>query len=77
MREVYAITCQLKSGATFAWSGKDGTFALVPLRNGVFIGAFFWDSHDAAEGRLLDQMKLAPSLSKLGPFKIEQMWGQK
>jgi hypothetical protein len=75
MKEVYAIICTLPSGKKYAWSGVKGEFALVPLSaDGSFKGAFYWETEDKAEEHLLAQMKVAPKLRKLGPFKIEKLW---
>ncbi len=67
----FIITCQLPSGAKYAWSRKDGEFALVPINGETVRMVSTWDSHDDAEGYLLAQMEVAPNLNKLGPFKIE------
>lgn len=70
---VWIITLKLPSGTQYAFTHYKKTFALVPIENGQVRQASSWDTLAQAEHYLEEQLKIAPTLMKLGPFEFIQV----
>lgn len=66
----FIIACRLPSGAMYAFATFEDKFALVPVEKGVVRKCMAWDTAAQAQAYLDEQLKLAPSVNKLGPFEI-------